>query len=350
MLRTAEKAILKCLRLSYRGFYVDIGNVVGSDGDKIWTVALNESNKDTPLVLLHGLGAGSGLWVMNLDDLAKDRAVYSIDILGFGRSSRPQFDKDGEVAEMQFVRSINEWRREMNIRKMILCGHSFGSYLASSYALVYPDHIHHLILTDPWGFPEKPSDVNQKYNVPTWVKMVAYAVQPLNPLWMIRAVGPFGQWVVEKTRPDIMRKFKGVVKDENLISQYIHQCNAQTPAGEAAFHSMMEGFGWAKNPMIKRIHQMREDVPLTLVYGSKSWVDHSSGSVIKKLRPQSYVNVHIINEAGHHVYADKPEEFNSIIVNTCAKSDQILTQIKLAENESEDEEVVMVDEIKSNKS
>lgn len=77
----------------------------------------------------------------------------------------------------------------MNIKKMILCGHSFGSYLACSYALVYPGHIHHLILGDPWGFPEKPADVHQKYNVPLWVKAVAYAVQPLNPLWAIRAAG-----------------------------------------------------------------------------------------------------------------------------------------------------------------
>lgn len=298
---------------------------------------MNEANKDTPLVLLHGLGAGSALWVMNLDELAKNRAVYSIDILGFGRSSRPNFDKDSSVAEIQLIRSINEWRREMNIRKMILCGHSFGSYLACSYALVYPDHIHHLILADAWGFPEKPTDVNQKYNVPFWVKAIAYAVQPLNPLWMIRAVGPFGQWVVEKTRPDIMRKYNTFVKEENAISHYIHQCNAQNPSGESAFHAMMEGFGWAKNPMIKRIHEMRDDVPLTLIYGSKSWVDHSSGKVIKSLRPKSYVKVHVIDGAGHHVYADKPDEFNSIIVKTCEVSNDVKKLIEEIEDVEEEE-------------
>jgi pimeloyl-ACP methyl ester carboxylesterase len=259
---------------------------------------------------------------MNLDELAKNRPVYSIDILGFGRSSRPDFDKEADVAEMQFVRSINEWRKEMNIKKMILCGHSFGSYLASSYALVYPTHIHHLILADPWGFPEKPPDVHQKYNVPIWVKAIAYAVQPLNPLWAIRAAGPFGQWVVEKSRPDIMKKFRAVVKDETAMAQYIHQCNAQNPTGESAFHSMMEGFGWAKFPMIKRIHEIKDDVDITLVYGSKSWVDHSSGEVIKRARPNSYVKVHVIDNAGHHVYADRPEKFNTIITDTCDKSEE----------------------------
>jgi pimeloyl-ACP methyl ester carboxylesterase len=66
--------------LPYRGFYVDIGSVVG-EGDKIWTIALNETDPKTPLVLLHGLGAGSALWVLNYDAVAKDRPVYAIGII-----------------------------------------------------------------------------------------------------------------------------------------------------------------------------------------------------------------------------------------------------------------------------
>lgn len=42
------------------------------------------------------------------------------------------------------------------------------------------------------GFPEKPSDLSQKYPIPLWVKMIAYFLQPLNPLWGIRVAGPMG--------------------------------------------------------------------------------------------------------------------------------------------------------------
>lgn len=88
-----------------------------------------------------------------------------------------------------------------------------------------------MILADPWGFPERPKEIA----APLWVRAIAYAVSPLNPLWALRAAGPYGQWVVQKTRPDILKKFNDVVEphntgDYNLMAHYIHQCNAQNPA------------------------------------------------------------------------------------------------------------------------
>lgn len=52
------------------------------------------------------------------------------------------------MVEKQFVRSIEEWRKEVNIKKMILCGHSMGGFLGCAYALQYPDRVQHLILGD----------------------------------------------------------------------------------------------------------------------------------------------------------------------------------------------------------
>lgn len=69
------------LKTAHRGFYVDIGPVVG-DSDKLWTITLNTDSENTPLVMLHGMGAGVAFWVMNLDSLAENRPVHAFDILG----------------------------------------------------------------------------------------------------------------------------------------------------------------------------------------------------------------------------------------------------------------------------
>lgn len=60
---------------------MDIGQCVG-ESDQIWTIALNTESKEIPLVLVHGMGAAVGLWLLNLDALSENRPVYAIDLLG----------------------------------------------------------------------------------------------------------------------------------------------------------------------------------------------------------------------------------------------------------------------------
>ncbi|CAH0550800.1 unnamed protein product [Brassicogethes aeneus] len=317
MLRNLEKSILKICRIAHRGFYVDIGPVVGH-ADKIWTISLNTDSPNTPLVLLHGLGAGVALWCLNLDSFAGNRPVYAIDLLGFGRSSRSTFSTDSVEAEKQMVRAIEEWRKEMNLKQFILLGHSMGGFVAASFAISHPGYVKHLILADPWGFPERPENNKE---VPLWIRSVTYVLQPFNPLAGIRVAGPFGAWFINTLRPDISKKYSVALKDANLIPQYIYQCNSQNPSGETAFHSMMSGFGWAKNPMVKRIDKLEINVPITLIYGSRSWIDHSAANIIRDKRINSYFKSQVITGAGHHIHADKPEMFNQVVQEACNYTD-----------------------------
>ncbi|XP_018580013.1 1-acylglycerol-3-phosphate O-acyltransferase ABHD5 [Anoplophora glabripennis] len=319
MLRTLEKKILQILRTPHRGWYVDIGPVVGP-ADKIWTISFNTESPKTPLVLFHGLGAGVALWCLNLDAFAATRPVYAIDLLGFGRSSRPNFSSDSSEAEKQMVKSIEEWRKEMKLNDMIILGHSMGGFLAASYSISYPNRVKHLILADPWGFPEKPNELKE---VPLWIKTISYIMQPFNPLAGIRVAGPFGPWFINAVRPDISKKYLVALRDPNLIPEYIYQCNCQHPSGESAFHSMMVDFAWAKNPIVRRIDKLSPTIAITLLYGSRSWTDHSATDIIKEKRIHSYFKLQVVSGAGHHVYADKPEAFNQIVLDACNYSDGV---------------------------
>ncbi|XP_058455965.1 (Lyso)-N-acylphosphatidylethanolamine lipase [Malaya genurostris] len=320
LLRSIEKSILAHLRLPYRGMFVDIGPCVG-EADKIWTISMNSESNRTPILMLHGLGAGVALWVLNLDEIAKQRPLYAIDILGFGRSSRPMFAEDAMVAEKQLVKSIDEWRKEMGLKEMIVLGHSLGGFLATSYTLSYPDRVKHLILADPWGFSEEPPDHEKRFKISWWGKPLVALAKSTNPLWIVRFFGPLGSWLIGKTRPDILRKFSGVVTNPDDIPNYIHQCNAQKPTGESAFHTMMQGLGWAKNPMIRRITQLKNNVPITFLYGSRSWVYNNAADTIRQLQQHDYIKMHSIENAGHHVYADDAGTFNRLVNEACALCD-----------------------------
>ncbi|XP_014385445.1 PREDICTED: abhydrolase domain-containing protein 4 isoform X4 [Myotis brandtii] len=180
--------------------------------------------------------------------------------------------------------------------------------------------VKHLILVDPWGFPLRPTDPSEIRAPPTWVKAVASVLGRSNPLAVLRIAGPWGPGLVQRFRPDFKRKFADFFEDDT-ISEYIYHCNAQNPSGETAFKAMMESFGWARRPMIERIHLIRKDVPITMIYGSNTWIDTSTGKKVKLQRPDSYVRDMEIEGASHHVYADQPHIFNAVVEEICDSVD-----------------------------
>lgn len=81
----------------------------------------------------------------------------------------------------------------MKLEKLILLGHSMGGFIATAYAISHPDRVKHLILADPWGFPERPSADSIRKEYPLWARAIARVFRPINPLSGIRVAGPFGK-------------------------------------------------------------------------------------------------------------------------------------------------------------
>lgn len=176
------------LDIDYKGKFVKT-----ADEDKIWTVSFNSEGVNTPVLMVHGFGAGLGIWVLNIKELSRTRPVHTFDLLGFGRSARSSFGEEPEDVEEKFVTSIEATRKELGLEAFILIGHSFGGYLAYSYAIKYPGMVKSLILVDPWGFSIKVPDEEQSTTVPKWIKIMAAVLSPFNPYATLRLVGPFGR-------------------------------------------------------------------------------------------------------------------------------------------------------------
>lgn len=288
---------------------------MGSD-DKIWTIEMNTASENVPILLLHGFGAGVGFWILNLDAFAADRPLYAIDLLGYGKSSRCRFSKDAKEIEDQYVETIEKWRQKLNIEKMIILGHSFGGFLSTAYAIKYPERIEHVILGDPWGFTPAP-DLKQ-YSL--WKRSVIRVSGIISPLWIVRAAGPvMGPVILRKGRPDIVEKYENIVeKHDRTIAKYVYHCNTKETTGELAFRYLLDVGAYPKRPMGERmLTGLKENIPVTIIFGAESWIDNSYGPVIKEGRGVNcYTHIENI-AAGHQLFSDNAEEFNRIVLEAC---------------------------------
>ncbi|XP_007245687.2 1-acylglycerol-3-phosphate O-acyltransferase ABHD5 [Astyanax mexicanus] len=324
LLKTAEDKILQPIKLQFNRGHVPI-----SDGNYIWTLSINEaqlsaqaSAEEDPqvsFVLLHGFGGGLGLWVKNLSALAQTgRPVYALDLLGFGRSSRPMAGSQAEEVEEQFVQSLEEWREAVGVELMVLLGHNLGGYVSTAYALKYPHRVKHLVLVEPWGFPAKPENLQMNCKVPMWIIALGTSMNPFNPLALLRLVGPLGPLLLQALRSDFKQKYYSVFKDDT-VPDYIYHLNVQTPSGEIAFKNMTIPYGWAQRPMMHRIEMIDPAIRISVICGSRSCIDGQSGRTIQEMRPHSQTDVIVISGAGHYVFADQSEDFNQAVLNICSK-------------------------------
>lgn len=93
---------------------------------------------------------------------------------------------------------------------------------------------------------------------------------------------------------------------------------------------MQHFFGWARRPMLSRLKsQLDPSVPITVISGGRSWLDAvnrdrlgKTRDLIKEARPEgAYVGVEVLEEAGHHLHAEKPQEFNRIVQEVLLRID-----------------------------
>ncbi len=136
------------------------GNYWQWQGQKIYYVRAGEPQPNRPsLLLVHGFGASTDHWRKNIEGLQSHYQVWAIDLLGFGRSSKPALEYSGQLWEQQLLDFIEQVIGE----KTVLAGNSLGGYTALCAAANGGEAIGGVVLLNsagPFGDQMKERSIN----------------------------------------------------------------------------------------------------------------------------------------------------------------------------------------------
>lgn len=167
---------------------------------------------DSPtLVCWPGFGMTAATFALVMPYLRETfRGIHAVDWRGFGLSSRPAgLVTNGQgvrATETIFVDGLEAWRKDMEIERMVLLGHSLGGYLGVAYAERFPDRVDHLVLASPAGVPKAPDPEAEATRLAKAPILYRYVLRPLahtiwsagiTPMSVVRALPPFGHYFIQ---------------------------------------------------------------------------------------------------------------------------------------------------------
>lgn len=131
----------------------------------------------TPLLLVHGLGARGEDWAEMIPPLAaKGFHVYAPDLLGYGRSDRPDVSYSISMEEavvVQFMQAVHLSRADVG-------GWSMGGWISMKLALDHPELVDRLVVYDSAGI-YFPATFGPELFSPTDVAGVRHLLAMLTP-------------------------------------------------------------------------------------------------------------------------------------------------------------------------
>ncbi|MGD0443939.1 MAG: alpha/beta hydrolase [Edaphobacter sp.] len=110
--------------------------------------APTDGSAGTPLVLVHGLGARGEDWAAMIPALAaRGFHVYAPDLLGYGRSPKPDVDYSISLEEQTVV----NFMQAVHVPRADVGGWSMGGWIAMKLALDHPEMVDRLVIYDSAG-------------------------------------------------------------------------------------------------------------------------------------------------------------------------------------------------------
>lgn len=244
---------------------------------------LNSSGKST-ILLLHGLGVCAESWGLQLTPLIEtDFRVIAPDLRGFGKTSYPGGANDVKIMANDMVHFLDH----LQVGSCHVMGISMGGAVSLQFALDNPDRVDSLILVNTFARL-------RPHRISSWI---FYSVRFL--LAHVLGIKTQARFVSKRIFPD-----PDQMSYREIFCEQISQANPK------AYRSMMRSFiGFDLSSRLKDLN-----TPVLVITGDRdAIVPQETQKELSKAIPM--VHHEVIQDAGHAVTVEKPDEFNRIMNN-----------------------------------
>lgn len=244
-----------------------------------------------PLLLLHGLMTASYSFRYVMDTLAKHYTLYIPDLIGGGRSDKPNTSyKPDDLAH-----SVGELLLELGIWGAPAIGNSMGGYLLMRLVLMEPTAISRLVNLHSPGLPTARMHALSLVSAfPSAFELVLESLVRLNPeRWVHTNVHYYDETL--KSREEHREYASALTSPNGVIGLARHLSDTLSVRQMRRFEETL-----------KKLDSF--PVPLLLVYARQDkMVPPIVGERLAKLIPDA--RIEWLEEASHFAHVDAPEAF-----------------------------------------
>lgn len=269
---------------------IGTGRLIDVDGIATY---VHEAGSGEPIVLIHGAGPGAtGLsnWSRNIEVLARDFRVITVDLPGFGQSQKMSIPS----AFFEFYGlHIGKLLDAMGIEKAHMVGNSLGGGASMMLALRRPEKVGKLVLMGSGGgYPVS-------------------SVMPSTGLKMLvgfyEAPGP--------SRERLAAFISEMVFDKALVTDELLDQRWQAATTPEVVACPPFAFRDGRPPMPDEVWRERLDLlphQTLIVWGREDRVmPLDNGFILMKQIPNA--RMHIMPNCGHWAQWERPDEFNPLV-------------------------------------
>ena len=253
-----------------------------------------------PLLLVHGFGASTDHWRKNIAQLQQDFQVWAIDLLGFGRSSKPNLQYSGDLWRDQ----LHDFITEIIQQPAVLAGNSLGGYACLCVAAQRSDSAVGLILLNSAG---PFTDTQTKPEANSFQQRISQLIRSV----LLQPWASYLLFQYLRRRSIIRKTLKQVYLDHSAVTDRLVEDIYRPSCDRGAAEVFASVF---KSPQGEKIDVLLQKMncPLLMLWGENDpWIDARSRG--DKFR-QYYPNLtEFYLKAGHCPHDEIPEQVNNAI-------------------------------------